>query len=352
MNPKLWFPLFSLVLCFIGCQRPLITDDDQTAQDAVWDKLNFQSERLIQGILATPFELYAITENEFSRFNSDLQLLEKRPLPMNHGVRGQPVLSENTFVRLTTDSEARQVVEFHLTRNGSQKINILADSLRSPSDDFLEVEIFARRLGAFSSDGSLFLLPVKVFPGRHYAFFLMEIVQNPAHNAFLSVNVEKRIDLEELNADEFNLVNIRFLNGNFYVTSQEGAWRITTNGNVERLFSQWMLDFFGQQDTLYVTGYNSFDLHRSTDNGLNWTRLNQITDLKMVETAGEHVFSHIVLGTPLQMASEDFVTTKDIIYPSDASANPSVYYGTAFFTGKYFFCIDRSIYFTEEVLTK
>lgn len=347
-------PAFLLTLCMLAtaCQRPLVVDDEQTTVEANWELVDFKSERLIQGLHATPFEWYVISENQFSRFNGDNELLEKRPLSLQSSVNGTPVMSDNTFVRLVTDDDSKHVVEFHLTRNPTQILEFPADSLLGPGESFLEVEFLARNIGAFSTDGTLFMLPVTVLPQRHYVMLLFEVLHDQQHLEFTSVEVFARIELENLSADFANLVNVRYLDGNFYVASKEGAWRITPSGDLEQIFPQHMLDFFSWEGKLYATGINTFDLHESNDNGLTWERLNVNSDLKFVETKGDMVFTHTVLGNPYRMVTEDLLQAKSFVYPATAPTDVSVFRGLTFFAGQYYFSMDREVYFTGEVVAE
>lgn len=352
-SPSILILIVAALSFFSACQKPLFPDDENASgSKAKWELVDYQSERVIQGLHATPFELYVISENQFIRFDGDHEILDKRPLDVAYGVRGIPAVSDNAFVRMTVDEQTRQIVEFHLARNPAQIVKFVADTLRNDNDSYLEIEFLARTLGAFSSDGVLFLLPAKVFPGRHYAFFLFEIRQNPAHNAFISIKEIRRIDIEDMSSDFNNLVNMRFLDGNFYITSHEGAWRITPSGQLAKLFPQWMRDVCSWKGDLYISGINTFDLHKSTDNGLNWERLNQNSELKMIETAGELIFSQEVLGNPYQVMPDDFLKAKNIIYPKDASTDLSSYYSVAFYANRYYFSIERDIFFTTEVVTE
>jgi hypothetical protein len=216
----------------------------------------------------------------------------------------------------------------------------------------MEVDFFARSLGAFSSDGSLFLLPTTVLPDRHYVLLLFEVLHNQAANEFVSVEVFRRIELPELNADFANLVNIRFVDGNFYVASKTGAWRITPDGEPIRIFPQHMLDFFSSAGKVFATGINSFDLHESSDNGITWNRRNQNSDLIFVETPGQLVLTQVALGNPFRLIDEEFVSALPIVLPADAPTDPSVFFDVAFFAGKYYFSMDRSVYFTDEVMVQ
>lgn len=344
--------LFLSLLCIVSCQKPLFPDKEKQDKRAQWEVLEHKSERVINQLFASPFELYAISDNQFFRFNGAVELLEKRPLDASYGVRGIPALSDNAFARMTIDEQTRQILEFHLTRNPAQVEKIPVDSLATNEDSYLEVEFLARTLGAFSTDGSLFLLPARTFAERHYAFFLFKINFNTAHNSFTSIKAIKRIDVPEMSSDFTNLINMRFLNGNFYLTSREGAWRITPSGQVQQIFSQWMRDAFSQNGKLYITGLNAFDLHESADNGLTWKRLNLKSELKMVETPGGLLLSQEVLGNPYQLVTEDYLRAQAIVYPSDAPGDFSSYYGVAFLNGLYFFSIGNHIFSTSEVVAE
>ena len=353
-TPELLLSLVLFVLLF-SCQAPLFKDDDAGPSEnpAAWDSLNFESERPLLNLHASPFELMAISENQFFRFDANHKLLEQRPLSLASGHLGVPVLSDNTFVRLTADTGANQFLEFRLTRNPMQMIRLSVDSLKAPTDAYLEVEFLARRLGAFSDDGTLFLLPVKAFPAKRYALLLFEIRHNAAHDEFESVELINRIALDDLDTDFANLVNIRFLDGNFYISSQEGAWRLTPDGDLLELFPQWMIDFFRWQGDLYVTGINTFDLHKSTDNGLNWTRLNQNTILQFVETPNDSLLNQNILGQAWTLPTSNWAGNRPIKWPSGSDAqNPVAFYGVAALNGLFYFSISRKIYFTDALETE
>ncbi len=348
----------SILLLLSACQKPLFDDDgsgDNGPSQGDWDIVDYESERPILNLFATPFQLYAITENEFARFGFENELIEKRTLPVSNGVKGIPALSDNIFMRLTTTSSVNQTIEFHLTRNPTEVVKFVADSLKDSTDNHLEIDFLARRLGAFKDDGTQFLLPAKIFSnqGNYYVFFLLGFQLNPAHDEFIAVEVDKRIDVPELSADFGNIVNIRFIDGNYYVSTKEGAFRITPDGAYTRIFPQWMLDFFPFDGNIYVTGINTFDLHESTDNGETWTRLNQNSTLKMVEAVGDHLFTHEVQGHVFKWVNNDLLNTREIDFHENIDTeNVSNFYALAYFNEKYYFNVGREIYFTDAIVAK
>lgn len=343
-------PVLLLAVLFVAssCQKPLFPDDPTGNPDAKWDTIAYKSERLLLGLHATPFELYAISENQFARFGGENELIEKRPLDTGAGVKGVPVLSDNAFVRLTTDDQAHQIIEFHLTRNPAEIVKIPADSLAGPSDSFLEVEYLTQyKMGAFSSNGNSFLLAARTFPSRKYSLFLFELQYNAAHSAFTAVAPVKRIDLD-LSAELTSIINIRFVDGNFYVTSQEGAWRVTPTGQHTKIFQQWMLDIFPQEGKLYATGLNPYDFHESTDNGVNWVRLNKQTDLKYVEVANDSLFTQEAISKQWKMVPTSHLNSRFVALPTNVQPTASIFYGAVFYAGRYYFGMDRKIYFTDK----
>lgn len=345
------FPFFFILACLtFGCQRPLIVDDDQAATNANWEIVDYESERLIQGLHSTPFEWYAISENQFARFDGENGLLEKRPLSTRADVKGIPALSDNTFARLTVDEDSRQILEFHLTKNPAEIVEFMVDSLKGSSDNSMDVEFFCRNIGAFSTDGTYFMLPTIVRPQRHYALLLFRILHNQASTEFALLEMARRIELEELPGDQGSLVNIRYFDGNFYVASEKGAWRVGTEGGVDKIFTQHMLDFFQKEDTLFATGINFFDLHKSADSGETWVRLNQNSELQWVETAGDLIFTQRAQSNIYNVIDEEMIKEKPMALPSGLDPKLSIYYDVTFFAGRYFISADRSVYFTEEVV--
>ncbi|MBI1228397.1 MAG: hypothetical protein GC192_24395 [Bacteroidetes bacterium] len=348
MNSKFGLAmLIALVFLCHSCQRPLIVDDDTSSTDAAWELVDYKANAYIQGLYATPFELYVVTENTFARLDADLEIIEKREFPISTSL---PAISDNTFVRLTTNAQNRQVVEFNLARNGSEIFRVLADTLPAPPGNSLDIENLANVFGAFSSDGTLFLMAARVLPARYYSLYLFDIKQNVQHNSFVSVNMFKRIDLTDLNANVDGVIkSITFQNGNFYVASQQGAWRITPAGEAVKKFAQWKEDCFAWHGDLYMTGTVDYDLDKSIDNGLAWERVNLGSELRHVAIADTTIFTQEVTGKYFSVMPKDFKKAKPIVYPSGISLNTSLFYGVVFFNDRYYFGIDKGIYATDKI---
>ncbi|MCC6727396.1 MAG: hypothetical protein IT258_23030 [Saprospiraceae bacterium] len=342
-----------LVILFSACQTTPFWKDDTTPDGGTqWDSIDFKMEPYVQGMLATPFELYAISENSFARLNSDLEVIERRLFLRPSMSNSLPALSENSLVRLIANDQGRQIIEFHLTRNATEVHNVLVDTLPAPAGNSFEIEsLTAAPVGAFSNDGTLFLMPAKVVPARYFSLFLFEVRHNAQHNSFASVKIIKRIDLTDVVANAEGVVkSVKFLNGNFYVATQQGAWRITPAGVAVRKFPQWKEDCFTFQGDLYATGAYEFDLDKSIDNGLTWERMNIASELQHVVVADSMIFTQPVLGQVFSVMPKDLKKKKEIDYPAAVKPTSPYFFGLVYFKDRYYFSSDEMIFATDRVV--
>lgn len=362
---------FCLLLSFFitlqfGCQKNIFDDDEGgngngggNNPTADWTALEFETERLIKNLYATPFQLYLITDNEFARFNEDLELVEKRTLiPQGIGL-SRPVLSDNVFTRITANTAGKQVLEFHLARNpaGVKKFNV--DELKLPEDDFFEIEIIQRSLGAFNASETQFLVPAKVENGGEAfsVLYVFEITFNSTFDEFVSIEFS-RIDLPDLTTDAANItniVNVRYFKEHFFVSTKKGGYRISEELEVDKIFpsSQWVRDYFVYQDTLYMTGLNSFDLHQSPDAGFEWIRLNKNSKLKMIENVNGILFNQEVAGQIFAEADQNLCDENEVVYASDIpTGNLSAFYGIDYFQEQYYLSADTRIFRISEIVTE
>ena len=349
----------------MSCQKNIFEDDTGNNgggggnQTANWEPLEFETERLIKNLYATPFQLYLITDNEFARFNEDLELVEKRTLiPQGIGL-SRPVLSDNVFARITTNTAGKQVLEFHLSRNPAGVKKFTVDDLKFPEDDFFEMEIIQRSLGAFNTSETQFLIPARVQEnGNAYSvLYVFELVFNSTFDEISSIEFN-RIDLPDLTTDAANIsniVNVRYFKEHFFVSTKKGGYRISENFQVDKIFpvSQWVRDFFEFEDAMYMTGLNSFDLHKSTDDGLTWERLNKNSKLKMIENVNGLLFNQEVAGNIFLAAEDNLCDETAIVYASDIPVgNLSAFYGLDYFQEQYYLSADTKIFHISEIVKK
>jgi hypothetical protein len=214
----------------------------------------------------------------------------------------------------------------------------------------VDVDVYSNQSGAFSSDGTLFLMPAKMQPARYYSLYLFQIQQNFQHNSFVSVKLVKRIDLTDLDANaEGRIKSIRFNGGNFYVASQQGGWRITPAGVATKQFAQWKEDCFEWLGDLYMTGTVDYDLDKSIDNGLEWERVNLPSELRYVTVADTVIFTQKVVGKPYQVMPKDFKKAKSFVYPVGIDLDKSLFYGLVFYDNRYYLAIDKDIYVADKI---
>lgn len=352
MNKLSLFFLITLFITSNACYKKPNNDSPTNSNDT-WERLNLDAENNIRNLFPTSDELYIITDREFARVNNQQELVEYRFLDVSTRVYGRPMLSENTFFRITKNQDNIQQLEFHMTRNPNPtKIVKLPISDFAEDDETLLIETAARYTGAYSDDGSMFLLPVMVIPDYTFSFLLFNISMTGSGDTNLSVTFQERIDARLLPADfSNNLVNTRYINGNFYVTSLDGSFRITPNGSISRIFPTWQLDFFELDNKLYVTGFNNWEFYVSEDNGETWDRIQDIqTELRMIEVVNGQVFSQEQLGWPFRLANEGLDKAQEIVYnESFPSIDFSAYQNIVYFGGKYYLSIFKEVYHTDEI---
>ena len=360
MNLKAVFSLLLLLpLLFISCVKVDLEkpepepdpDPEPMEEDFVpWEQLDFVAERKIQNTLGTPFEFYLITEDVFVRINRSNELIEKRPLIIDNPLYGKPILSDNTFVRITENQDNRQILEFHLTRSPLEIRQFVITELEMAAEnEHIEVDFNSRYPGTFSDDGVYFLLPTKTFPNHHYTCFLFEIRHTSNHNAFISIEVIDRIDIPELSSAENNLINVKFIGGNYYLATKEGGFRINPTGGVDKVLHPWIMDFFEQGDQLYATGFNEFDFHFSTDNGLSWERAGNSSELKMVEVEGGKIFTQELSNRQYKLADDQMLKAQSIRYNEELEDEPDSYITVEYFNGLYYISKHKEIYFNTVI---
>ena len=349
---NLFFGLLIVLVC-TACFRakPL----NPITEGPKWQRVeSVRLEDPIQNLIGTPFEVYAITENHFARISRQDTLLELRPFQDSDGAIARPVLDDNFFVRYTLDT-GKDVIEFHSTRNPGIQHRIIADDLKNPTDNKVEIDREARLNGAFNDTETQFVLLTIV--NFHYVAFYFDIEPSVDYNQILSLTPTHRIDLMDVEEGEDQLQVVRFIDGNYYVGTKNGAYRLTQDGNGERPsnvgdLGRWIVDFFKKDNRIIATGFNSFDQHTSLDNGLSWVRLNEESELQEIEMVGDTVFSQRALGFPWMLVKDNLLEVEDIVYSNEidtGEGSNNSFYGIGYSNGKFYINFEKEIFFIESI---
>ncbi|MBL7814549.1 MAG: hypothetical protein JNL70_06055 [Saprospiraceae bacterium] len=331
------FLLAFALLAFVACVPVKKPEDDIKPEDAVWQMVADinASDSQIRSIYATPFEIYFASDSYLFRLDTAFKLLEKRILtPIDRSPYRRVIMSDNTFTRLYQGASGAYTLEFRHTRNSNVikrfTTTELVDTARRETFD---METNIRQYGCYNSDGTKFMLPGRLLPANKPYVLLLDVNLTFLQDDIASVKVAKRVELPNLNIDKFE--SFRYLNGNFYIATYEGGFRITPDGQVRKLFNNWVKDFFAIGDKLYVTGGGDYDFQTSTDNGLTWKR-SLPSSLKYIETANNKVFSHALTGLPFGLADSSLTKVQPLKYNTDMTFGNVSDFDIAYFKGRYF----------------
>ena len=327
-----------ILLSFTSCvpveKNPV---DEIKPEDLPWQKVTeiTASDSQIRSIYATPFEIYFASDSYFFKLDTSLNLLEKRILiPVDRSPYRRAIMSDNTFSRLYQGATGAYTLEFRHTRNPQVVKQFTTTELVDTSKrETFDMEINLRQYGCYNNDGTKFLLPGRLLPANKPFALILDIALSYSPDNITSIKVAKRVEFPNLNIDKFE--SFRFLNGNFYVATLEGGYRITPDGQIKKLFNNWVKDFFAIGDKIYSTGFGDFDFQTSTDNGLTWKRSVPST-LKYVETANGKAFSHNLSSTAFGVAESSLTKVLTLKYNPDMTFGNIADFDIAYFKGKYF----------------
>lgn len=349
--------LLVLVFAFFSCiplvDKPVSPADNP--DDYPWKPISsVTANQPIRGIHATPFEVYFLSNNFFFRLDDKLTLQEKRLLPTDRSFFGAPILSDNVFVRVTQNSSNDAVFEFNLARNAQIVKKITASELVDTArrETFVPEAVYDQTLqpGCFSADGTKLLLIGSINSNKIYGILLDIQLDFPATN-FSRISVLKRVELPDLLSKK--LESVRFLNGNFYIATQNGGYRVTPTGEVKKVFNHWALDFFAVGNNLYSSPYSAYDFHSSLDNGLTWQRRSP-SELKFVDVVNNRIFTKTSRGVSYAILGDStFAKQLKIKYNPDIFTNTrdAVDYHIRYFKGQYFMNDGAKIYALDSIRT-
>ncbi|MDZ7880588.1 MAG: hypothetical protein U5L45_23125 [Saprospiraceae bacterium] len=345
--------LYLAASCIPLTDKPLSPTDNP--DDYPWKKFEEISANLpIRGIHVTPFEVFFISNNSFFRLNNKLILQEKRLLPVDRSFFGAPILSDNVFVRVTQNASNDAVFEFNSTRNAQNMRKITASELVDTArrEIFVPEAVYDQTLqpGVFSADGSKLLLVGSINSNKIFAI-VIDVQLDFTSTNFSKISVVNRVELPGLLSKK--LESIRFINGNFYVATQNGGYRVTPTGEVKKVFSHWTLDFFAMNNILYASPYSAYDFHTSSDNGLTWRR-SAPSDLKYVDVVNKRAFTKISRGVSYVNIGDSSLTKQlKVKYNPDLFTNTreAVDYHIRYFKDKYFMNDGAEVYAVDSIRT-
>ena len=342
------------LLLAISCKK-----DPVVVQSNPWVEIpNLSLNSTINRLHASPTEMLIGTVDNFARMSANGTVVERRELEVLKGVFGRPVLSDYVFARVIKNVENDRELQFHLTKS-INAIHRITDREIADSTEFVIFEELgnAYSTGAFNADGTQFLYAARSLNPQEsrYTFFLFDIQLNANKTQFVNVSVAKRINIPAslLGSEASKLTNVRYLGNNFYVSTLNGGFRITPDGTWQQIFSHWIWDIFEFEGKLYSTGFYENQFYISEDDGENWEFANTNTPLRKAVVTGDKVFGQDQLGLPYRLASEDFVSLKEISYNSNFfDDEPTAYQAIQFFNGKYYISVHKRLYAVDEIVLK
>ncbi|MEN9609741.1 MAG: hypothetical protein RLZZ628_555 [Bacteroidota bacterium] len=359
MTYTIRFWTLSLAIFFTAClplERRRDAPIEPTATDSKWHEVTgVNAERTIQNLYATPFELLAITENQFIRLSPENSLIEKRTLQANRVPLGAPVLSENTFFRAMQGIDNREIYEFHCVRNAQVVKRFYSTDLVRPSETFTAEHRSIRFMGAYSADGTKYFLPGVVYQGAlgipHIEVIIFNIYNNLGGNDIDSVTLFKRVAFQpQVLGTSGKIESCRFMRDYFYLATADGGFRISPDGQMSQFFPHWTLDFFQKEGRIYATGFSTYNFFYTSDNGRSWLR-GRPSNLRFTETVGSYVLSQKERGARYMLGDSTLLNIKEIQYNDNTNFPnvPNYYYGATFFQNKYYLNAERKLFYNNSI---
>jgi hypothetical protein len=351
--------LVLLTLIFPSC-IPVIKDtpapDPNVTPTAQWQPLSIiNADQAIRAIHATPYEIYFLSNNQLFRVDLNRNLLEKRLLRTDRDFLGLPVMSDNSFARVikgVSGTDATPFVEFQLARNAAavRAINPTSFLDATKNETFLIDKEPSRTPWCFSTDGTKFYLPGTVTPGFKPTVLIFDVNLNFQADNFATNNpiaLHKRVEIPNLSAGEWE--SVRYIEGNLYLATKRGGFRIAADGTVKKISDKWIYDFFKYGRSIFATGANDF--LSSSDDGITW-RSEAMSNLKYVETRGNKIFTQIQRGQRFNVADSTLQKVKEIQYNTEFPNTTFIYNDIEFFRDNYYINVEKQVYSIKAIKTK
>lgn len=326
--------------------------DKPTAARNPWEKVDLTANGPIRSMHSAPIEVLAVTDQDFFRINTDNEVVEEREIGLAASYFGRPAIGDWVFARFI-EKNNKNVAELHLVR-GTQIFDVDVNAIQVSSGASIDLEGSGRDVGAFNDDATQLAFPVRMsVPGStsNLGIVLVNIELTGTKENFSSVMIQSVVAIPELSANANDMSNIRFVNGNYYVTHKDGAYRITPTGNYSQIASGWTLDVFQKGDDIYMTSFDGFDFFISKNNGASFERVGTTSAAKYVSRASNQYFNQTNQGFEFKLLSDEFDEEIDIVYNTEIRAlnDNFAFWNMIYMGGRYYINVQRDIYFSEEV---
>ena len=358
----------SLLTGLLSCRCADCDDDDPGEQlppsGRLWREAGLSTERPIIGLHTSPFEVFVFTESEFVRAAQDvdddteratLRVVDKRRFRSALRREGQPAVNDLVFARGSLDTETgEQIIEFQTVQNAGGVRQVVVDSVRIDTtfDELVALYTEGREIGAFTRDGRVYAQPIVRRETRTLALMLVRLDYDEAFERFTAVEPFAVVDLPGVREEDRALSSITLLDGQFYVATKFGGFRVTRTGLVEQVVDQstGVRDFFRFEGTFYATREGTGALLASED-GFVFRTTDFVQDLGVVDVIGEFVVSQRFEGWPFFVLEELSGTPDSLALNHDFTRSQDAFYGVDRLNGRYYLGLGNQLYEADSLAT-
>ncbi len=321
-----------------------------------WNKINFSALGPIRTMHAAPVEVHAITDQEFFRIDSDNNVIEERPIGLAAAYFGRPAMGDWVFTRFV-EKNGKNVAEFHLTRNSNQIFDLVVNDIPVPAGTTISLEgTAAKDVGAFNDNSTQLAFPVELnrASGSNLGVVIVDITLSGTKEEFISVEVISVVDIPEMRSNAQFMSSISFIGGAYYITHQDGGFKVSANGSYSQVASGWTIDAFEKEGIIYMTSFSSFEFLKSENNGATFERVGTTSPAKYVYQADDQYFHQDNRGFEFKLISDDFEELRDIVYNRDISnvSDNSAFWNMIYMGGRYYINVQNDIWYLDEIEIK
>jgi len=315
-----------------------------------WDDvLGFQVNTPIKTMYTDGIQLNMAADDEFLRISSSNTLAERRPLPLPYRFFNRPTMGKFCFSRIVRkEAQGNPIVEIRMNNNANFVLDLDFSTLGGVANPSVFPEEDSRYSCAFNDDGDILMVPgVNISENRH-DFYLIRLNFDATGNTIVSHTVTE-VSIPELPAAFGSISHVEFINGNFYVVSLDGSFRVTPSGGQLKLFQTHLWDYFNSGGRFYAVDRGS-RIYESVDNGVSWEEIDEEVRVQQVETVGSYVLTHQAVGFPFTIASDDFKSTNELLLNADFPQDFAAYRQVLLFDGKFFMSVQKRLYCTDDLM--